>query len=1283
MRGDGVGFPVPRSGRLAPPHDAMNTARPRPHGAAPTLRLPRTAAAWGAVAALLLLLAAGPAPAAGAPLVAPSGRAARGPDGAMPAGMEVGARSAGAAVGPSADGRRLFLPAVQARPQSAPVVPDVPRGVYGQPFRLTLRTATPRAVIRFTVDGTLPDQANGLTYLGPLDIARSTVIRAAAFRDGFHPGPVSTHTYVVLDDVLAQSDRVARERGLPSAWGTYPEDSRLSGHPVPALYGMQPGVLIHRMGTLHADLQALPSMSVVTAMDDMFGPQGLYANPMARGMERPGSMEWLPWDGSEALQIDCGVRIAGGFSRRADVTRKHSFSLRFRSRYGASRLRMPLFPDSPVASFDVLRLRAGQADAFYFFADKGQYAHDEWGRRTQLDMGWLSARGRFVHLYVNGLYWGIYNVTEEPTAAFASDHLGGAEGDWDVLKDGSEAVDGAWPPEVEDGHIDTYQELLDVVAASPAPDPADPGDRLRYARVSDLLDLEQHADYILLQIYGANFDWPNKNWRAARDRKSGGGFQFFVWDYEHTTALRDNPSRSFCLPVRDPITRECGFNADTPGVGGLHGWLRRFPDYRVLFADRVKRHLLDPGGALRPEAAAARYADLTAELGAAIVGEAARWGTGVAEYLAEREQMAVWHDYRARHGRVPQTPAMWAAERQRLLEAYYPPRSQQVLGQLCREGLYPAVAAPVIDVGPVEPGGRRRVAVGVGTVGCPGAATEGTLYVTRDGADPRAPGGAVAPSARPYTGPFSVSGYADIRVRLLAGTAGEPLWSALAHARFGSPRLAITEIMYHPATDAAAEFLELHNLEIAPVDLAGFSVSNAVRYSFPAGSSVGPRGHVVLVRDARVFAARYPGVPFLAAFGGRLDNSGETIEVLDPEGRLVTRVRYGNDGLWPLGAAGLGWSLVPAEDAVDPSDPESWRASTAPGGSPGGPDPAPPFGRGRAVINEVLAHPGPAQDGAIELHNPSRHPIDVSGWFLGPRREQPLGYRLGAGKVLAPGAYHVVYGRDLAAAGLHLDPFGGALYLSSADADGNLTGHLAGFAYEPAEAGRSTGRVATAAGARLSVLQRPTFGIDHPAHPDEFRTGRGAPNAAPFVGQVVVHELMYQPAGDGPEFLELHNRTGAPVALHAPDGRPWRLSEGVRFSFPPGSRLPPGGMALVVPSAPEAFRAAVPVPEEVTVYGPYEGRLSNDGETVRLVRPWHDAPGGRGGLFLTVDVVDYGVASPWPAAAAGGGPSLERLTPGRFGSDPYNWLALTAGGTPGLANTRPHRAYLPLALDWR
>ena len=67
---------------------------------------------------------------------------------------------------------------------------------------------------------------------------------------------------------------------------------------------------------------------------------------------------------------------------------------------------------------------------------------DTWLRDALNDLGHPNAHGRFVHLFINNLYWGLYNIAERPTASFFADYFGGAKSEWDVVKDFQELHDG-------------------------------------------------------------------------------------------------------------------------------------------------------------------------------------------------------------------------------------------------------------------------------------------------------------------------------------------------------------------------------------------------------------------------------------------------------------------------------------------------------------------------------------------------------------------------------------------------------------------------------------------------------------------------------------------------------------------------------------------------------------------------------------------------------------------------------------------------------------------------
>ena len=62
---------------------------------------------------------------------------------------------------------------------------------------------------------------------------------------------------------------------------------------------------------------------------------------------------------------------------------------------------------------------------------------DQFNRDMQLSLGQSTARGHYCHLYINGHYWGLFNVVERPEASFGATYFKGKQEDFDVIKIGA------------------------------------------------------------------------------------------------------------------------------------------------------------------------------------------------------------------------------------------------------------------------------------------------------------------------------------------------------------------------------------------------------------------------------------------------------------------------------------------------------------------------------------------------------------------------------------------------------------------------------------------------------------------------------------------------------------------------------------------------------------------------------------------------------------------------------------------------------------------------------
>nr|WP_226895437.1 FN3 associated domain-containing protein [Luteolibacter marinus] len=624
-------------------------------------------------------------------------------------------------------------------PLARPVLSE-PHGFKTSSFLLAITHPDLGATIRYTTDGSDPSPTHGTVYTSPVPVNKTTVVRAAAFKPGALPyRAVATQSYLFLDDIVDQTAAVPP--GYPADWDGFAEIS----YAISPTIASRPGY----ESKMKAALESFPSLVISIAPDDMFGVEGIYSNPRRHGYEKVASAEWITPDGSIDVQVDAGLRIHGGASRYMDRTPKKSLRLSFRGIYGEDRLKVPVLGDlGTLPSFDTIILRGEYNNSWLATVssgrDRGTNMRDEFLRNTQALMSGQASRGNHVHLYINGLYWGVYNPCEAPDAAFAANLFGGDSEEYDAVNH-----DG-----VKDGDNIAW-EAMRAIAEAGLSSPE------QYAAIQQYLDVDQFIDYMMVNIYGANQDWPDNNWAATRRRQPGAGYKFWMWDgekaMESENSNRTNPPRS-------------SFNYDNPAV--IYMALRDNAEFRLRFADHVHRHCFN-GGVLAADVVAQRYAAHAALVEAGVFGEEARWG-------AYRNEIFDLDGPSPIYSLDPH----WLAERDRLLDDYFPGRTDFVVEEFREEDLYPSIDAPVFS----QHGGQLTAGQTV-TI----TANGGTIYYTLDGSDPRVEiTGAVSPTAMAYAAPLVLSGHKTLKARVVNG--GE--WSALNEADFHTM---LPESVFKPA----------------------------------------------------------------------------------------------------------------------------------------------------------------------------------------------------------------------------------------------------------------------------------------------------------------------------------------------------------------------------------------------------------------------------------------------------------------------------------------------------
>ncbi len=798
---------------------------------------------------------------------------------------------------------------------------SIDRGFFNTQFPVEINTATADAEIRYTTDGSVPTATTGLVYnhASPPLITTTTTLRAAAFKTGFTPTNVDTQTYIFLDDVIEQDGS-----GLPPAsWGLNGPD-----------WQMDPAVVNNPTyaSTIKNDLQAVPTVSLVMPWGDWFGSGGQGIYPTQAEIERGVSMEYFTADGTSHFQIDAGIEIQGGTSDDRWKMDKLSMRVKFTEPYGPEKLDAIVYDQGirdagAATNFNTFVLDAHLGYTWAYGGPAGftqrvnaMFVQDAYVADLQNLAGDAAPHSRFVHLYINGLYWGVYDMHERADEHFAESYLGGNDDDYDVIKHRTttevNGVDLNPDPDVyESSAITNYAAMLNLARQ-------DMTIQANYEALAAKLDIDDFISYMAINYYVGNTDWAHQNWYASFNREDPSGkWRYHSWDAENVlkTVNENNLSLN-----------------NTGGPTEVFNLLMASPEFRLRFNDVVQK-LMFNGGLLTPESAAAAYQARAAEVERALVGESARWGDSRSN---SSDPVGNGNPYLLSH---------WVARNNDLYTNYFPQRTGIVLNQFAAKNWSTTLGAPTLT----NFGGTVSQGTQVAMSKPAGSPAGGLLYYTLDGSDPRNAGGDVAAGAiQAPAGSTILTINAGTRVRARvfdvnqSGSSND--WSAEIDATFllDTPfPLRITELHYNPVGLPALsgdnlEFIELTNTGSTPISLDGVQIEDFAGDPFvlPAGLALAAGERIVVARNPSVLASVYGSGFQMVSVGyanANLSNGGETVTLVGPLGEILQSIAYDDVAPWPTSPDGGGRSLVIVDPLGDPSDPANWRASYYDGGSPG------------------------------------------------------------------------------------------------------------------------------------------------------------------------------------------------------------------------------------------------------------------------------------------------------------------------------------------------------------
>ena len=733
------------------------------------------------------------------------------------------------------------------------VAVSLANGFYAGSVSVTLSSSPPAAEIRYTLDGSDPKDGS-LRYSAPLRLAETRVLKARFFAPGLLPGPVATRTYLIDERI------------------TLPVVS-LSTDPA-HLFDDDTGIYVEGNSTTKGGYPGSP-----------VGPPANYWEDW----ERPVHLEFLLPNGRTGFAVEAGVKMFGKTSRRLP---QKSFALFARDKYGFPAIDYPLFPGLPITSFKSILLRNAGSDNTY--NEGAVHFRDGLAATLAGPLDLEKQAHRPSVLFVNGEYWGIYNIREKVNEDFLVAHHRGVDPDSvDILDDYHTLY-----PLVVEGDAEHYDALIDFLQTHSL------DDAQNAARVQTRIDVDNYLDYMAAQIYFANQDGPGHNSKFWRPRSPEGRYRWLLYDTDHSFGLLlFVPTLGFAPEAYRNNTLAYYREAHGPG------WPNP-PESTFLF-----RKVLENSG-FRNDFVNSLADHLNTVFAAEIAGRKLETMVEALEPEMPRH-LGRWGGEMDRWRRNVEVVRQFASRRDGYLRDH-------VVDEFDLGG----TAEIELDISP--PGGGR---IGINSLEIAAFPWRGTYF--RD-----IP---VRLTALPDPG-YRFAAWRDLTpadsASLQLGLSGDLALTALFAADDppdGS--VVINEINYHSADEFdPRDWVELHNPADRPRDLSGWTFQDDEedhRFILPEGSVIPSSGYLVLCRDASAFRRSFPAVDrHVGDFSFGLSSAGESIRLLDDREQVADSLTYRSDSPWPSAPDGTGPTLALRHPGLDNALAESWAASAG-YGTPG------------------------------------------------------------------------------------------------------------------------------------------------------------------------------------------------------------------------------------------------------------------------------------------------------------------------------------------------------------
>tara|TARA_Y100001935_G_scaffold223573_1_gene199125 strand:- start:23709 stop:26729 length:3021 start_codon:yes stop_codon:yes gene_type:complete len=636
---------------------------------------------------------------------------------------------------------------------------------------------------------------------------------------------------------------------------------------------------------------SLPVISLVTDPDLFFdettgiyveGPDSNEPN-FTKDIEIPVHIEYYDEEGNQGFSANAGAKIYGAYSRNFAMK---SLSVFFRGQYGLSELEYPLFKEKDINTFQSFILRNAGNDF------GGAHMRDAVMTtivKNDIDIDVQAYQPAVV--YINGDYWGIHNIREKINEHYVEANYGIDADDVNVIENGE-------TPEASNGSAEDFINLMAYLETADLSQPE------QYESVTSQIDLDNYIDYMVIEIFYANTDWPGTNVKLWKPRGDSSQWRWWLYDTDHGFNLYSGEGDyNLDMIEHTTQTQESLLKYSNPLWSTLlFRKLLENPSFKQQFVTRMADMM---NTVFVPERMIAVIDSLQARIAPEMAKHESRWGIGSA-----------WQTGQARYEYEADDMRFWANNR----EQYMVQHMQTHWGIGPRETLTVSVSDPsagTVMVNRAEPGSY------------PWSGKYFTDYPVSVTAIPK-PGFT-------FVGWSGASTSADSIIQIATGDSVAAIFEGEAAQ---TDQLVINEIMYNPVDENdMGDWVELHNTTQSPIDLSGWTIKDEDdehAFLLPDGTTISALGYLIIAQDVAAFESAYSGintVPGDMGFG--LAGGSDQVRVFNTEMELVDQVTYDDEYPWDSNADGLGFTLELKNPALDNSEASSWVASSQNGGTPG------------------------------------------------------------------------------------------------------------------------------------------------------------------------------------------------------------------------------------------------------------------------------------------------------------------------------------------------------------